>query len=195
MNAQAWTGKLVRLTLLDPEKDAETIVRWDHSSRYQLLANGTAPRLWSAAKVKEWLEKEPENQNGYFLMIRTLEDDRPIGTIGLEDIHWAFGEAWVGIGIGEEADWGKGYGTDAMNIILRFAFQELNLHRVSLNVFQFNERAIRSYEKLGFQTEGRVRQWMQRDGVRYDLIYMGILNHEWQALQEAAQETTTARVG
>jgi len=67
-----------------------------------------------------------------------------------------------------------------MNLILRFAFCELNLHRVNLNVFEYNPRAIHCYEKVGFKHEGRLRQCLNRDGRRWDLVYMGILRGEWQ---------------
>jgi len=67
-----------------------------------------------------------------------------------------------------------------MRILLRYAFEELNLHRLSLSVFEYNSRAIRSYEKAGFVIEGRARQFLNRDGLRYDMIFMGILRDEWK---------------
>ena len=115
----------------------------------------------------------------YWFAIRALEDDRLLGDADLSVINWGSRDAFVGIGIGEREFWGKGYGTDAMRLLLRYAFTELNLRRVSLNVFEFNERAIRSYEKVGFRLEGRERQVMQREGRRWDLIDMGILREEW----------------
>ena len=89
----------------------------------------------------------------------------------------------MGIGIGERQDWNNGYGTDAMQVILRYAFMELNLRRVTLNVFEYNPRAIRSYEKAGFRHEGRIRQYLNRDGQRWDILYMGILREEWMEQQ------------
>ncbi len=86
----------------------------------------------------------------------------------------------MGIGIGERDYWGRGYGTDAMQVLLRYAFDELNLHRVSLGVFEYNTRAIRAYEKAGFVVEGRGPQELHRDGRRWDMIFMGILREEWQ---------------
>ena len=83
--------------------------------------------------------------------IRTLDDDRIIGEIGLDGIRWTHGDCFVGIGLGEREFWGKGYGTDAMKIILRYAFTELNLRRVTLDVFEYNPRGVRSYEKVGFR--------------------------------------------
>ena len=94
-------------------------------------------------------------------------------------VDWGNRDAFVGIGIGEREFWGKGYGTDAMELILRYAFAELNLRRVSLTVFEFNQRAVRSYEKAGFRLEGRQRHGMQREGRRWDILFMGIMHEEW----------------
>ena len=101
--------------------------------------------------------------------------------MGLFGIEWHAGVAFVGIGIGETDYRGKGYGTDAMRLILRYAFEALHLRRVSLDVFEYNQRAYRSYIKAGFVEEGRARQYLHRDGRRWDLIYMGILREEWLA--------------
>jgi RimJ/RimL family protein N-acetyltransferase len=85
----------------------------------------------------------------------------------------------VGIGIGERDFWSKGYGTDTMKVCLRYAFLELGLQRVSLGVFEYNPRAVRSYEKAGFKLEGRTRYDAHREGKRYDSLWMGILREEW----------------
>jgi RimJ/RimL family protein N-acetyltransferase len=70
-----------------------------------------------------------------------------------------------------------------MRLVLRFAFGELNLNRLTLDVFEYNPRAIRSYESAGFKHEGRGRGWLKRDGRRWDMVYMGILRSEWEELQ------------
>ncbi len=136
----------------------------------------------SVKAEKEWIEKELAKDKPDFTMfiIRRLEDGRLIGEIGLDAPIWSHGDTYVGIGIGEKDCWGKGYGTDAMRLILKYAFSELNLFRVSLTVFEYNPRAIRSYEKAGFKFEGRMREFLFRDGKRYDLIFMGLLRSEWQ---------------
>ena len=74
-----------------------------------------------------------------------------------------------------------------MKLVLRYAFTELNLRRVTLNVFEYNPRAIRCYEKLGFQHEGRVRKYLNREGRRWDLMYMGIMKEEWLATTTSHQ--------
>jgi RimJ/RimL family protein N-acetyltransferase len=78
-----------------------------------------------------------------------------------------------------------------MQLILGYAFMELNLHRVSLDVFGYNLRAIRSYEKVGFKLEGRKREMLLREGKRWDLIYMGILRAEWLEQNLAATPAVT----
>ena len=177
-------GKLVRLAGIDPEEVSKSFAQWNRDSEYKRLLDSDPPRLHSPKAIKEWLEKHHDEDltNSYWFAIRALEDGRLLGDADLTVINWGGREAFVGIGIGEREFWGKGYGTDAMGLILRYAFTELNLRRVSLNVFEFNQRALRSYEKAGFQLEGRQRQFIQREGRRWDLVYMGILREEWLAL-------------
>lgn len=175
-----FTGKLVRLAGIDPEEVSQFFVQWNRDSEYKRLLDSDPPRLHSTKATKEWLEKElDKNIEMYWFAIRTLEDDRLLGDITLSVINWGSRDAFTGIGIGAREFWGKGYGTDAMKLILRYAFTELDLRRVSLNVFEFNKRAIRSYEKVGFRLEGRERKVMQREGRRWDIIDMGILHEEW----------------
>ena len=152
-------------------------------SEFVRLMDSDPARLLSVDKYKEWFEKDMVNEqknDELFFLIETLSENRPIGLIGLDGIRWTHGDAWVGIGLGERDYWGKGYGSDAMRILLRYAFSELNLHRLSLSVFEYNQRAIRSYQKVGFVDEGRARQFLNRDGQRYDLLFMGILRAEWE---------------
>jgi RimJ/RimL family protein N-acetyltransferase len=86
----------------------------------------------------------------------------------------------VGLSIGARENWGKGYGTEMMHLLLRYAFMEVNLRRVTLAVFEYNPRAIRTYEKAGFRHEGRVRGRLKRDGKRWDMLIMGVLREEWK---------------
>jgi RimJ/RimL family protein N-acetyltransferase len=190
MEMELFKGKLVRLSAEDPETIADHFSRWSRDSEYTRLLDSGATRQFSVKATKEWIEKELEKDPAdmFTFMIRTLEDDCLIGDIGLEEFHWMHGDAYVGIGLGDRDYWGKGYGTDAMKVILRYAFNELNLHRVSLSVFEYNPRAIRSYEKVGFIHEGRVRQYLHKEGRRWDLFFMGITKDEWLGTQSVLQE-------
>jgi RimJ/RimL family protein N-acetyltransferase len=177
-------GALVRLTAEEPQVLAEAISRWGSDSEYLRLLDSGPSNQFSAKKLTEWIQKDQEKDPPPFLSfgIRTLDTGRLVGFTGLDGDFFPHGEAFVGIGIGERDFWGKGYGTDAMKVILRFAFRELNLRRVALDTFEYNPRAIRSYEKAGFIHEGRALEFLWREGRRWDLIFMGILREEWLKL-------------
>lgn len=83
------------------------------------------------------------------------------------------------IDIGEKACWRRGYGEEAVSLMVNFAFKELNLHRIYLRVFSFNAPAIKLYEKVGFKHEGRMREAVFRDGKWHDVIMMGLLQKEY----------------
>jgi RimJ/RimL family protein N-acetyltransferase len=177
-------GQLVRLTSEDPDAYARVEARWQRDSEFVRLAGGDLG-LSSERKIREWAEKKAEKgpqPERYSFSVRTLADDRLIGFLGL-GVDLIHSEVWVGVGIGERADWNKGYGTDVMKICLRYAFLELGAQRVSLGLHEYNPRALRAYEKAGFQLEGRTRKDVQREGRRTDTLWMGILRQEWLAMQ------------
>jgi RimJ/RimL family protein N-acetyltransferase len=183
MMASIFQGELVRLAMDNPEPFARAFSRWGRDSEYIRLLDGGAGGMFSAKTIQGWIEKdlEKETTENFFFAIHALESDQLLGFVSLFGINWNHGDTWVGIGLGERAFWGKGYGTDAMRVILRYAFTELNLHRVTLGVFEYNPRAIRSYEKAGFTYEGRIRQQLFKDGAHWDVIQMGVLREEWLA--------------
>ncbi|GAA5345117.1 UDP-4-amino-4,6-dideoxy-N-acetyl-beta-L-altrosamine N-acetyltransferase [Planifilum fimeticola] len=113
----------------------------------------------------------------YFMIEK--QSEKPIGVISLINIDYKNRNAECIIDIGEKAAWGKGYGTEAMKLLLDYGFLEMNLHRISLRVFSFNSRAIKLYEKLGFQQEGRSREAIFRDGAWHDIIHMAILQRDY----------------
>lgn len=186
MGAVPLVGKLVRLAMPDCEEDARIMAGWSRDGEYMRLANGEPAMIYPSKHVNDWIH---ETEDKVHFMIRTLADDRLIGECDLSDFNWPVGNAWVGIGVGERDFWGQGYGTDAMRLLVRYGFEELGLRRISLTVFEYNVRARRSYEKIGFQLEGTARQAIQRAGKRWDMYYMGILRREWD---EDKQQVTTS---
>lgn len=110
-------------------------------------------------------------------VIETLEGV-PIGNIVLIGVDVAHRRAELGIAIGEKGDWGRGYGTDAIRVILRFAFEVLNLRRVELITDIDNERGIRAYEKCGFVREGVLRAKRLRYGEPLDMLIMSVLRED-----------------
>lgn len=107
------------------------------------------------------------------------ESQAPIGVTSLIQIDNKNRNAECILDIGEKEFWGKGYGTEALRMLLDYAFLELNLHRVSLCVFSFNTKAVKLYEKLGFQREGVLRQALFRAGEWHDILQMGMLQAEY----------------
>jgi RimJ/RimL family protein N-acetyltransferase len=176
-----FAGKLVRLSAYDPEELSKALPRWSRNSEYSRLLSSSLMPMTSPKSVNSFIEKEvlEFSPGSYYFSIRTLEDDKLIGDLALDVVDWSGRDAFVGLGIGETEYWGKGYGTDVMEVLLRFAFLEINLRRVTLTVFEYNPRAIRSYEKAGFRHEGRERKVLNREGQRYDILFMGILREEW----------------
>lgn len=176
-------GELVHLTAENPEVMAGSFYHWYQDTGWLRFLDTEPTRLFSEKKWKEWLEKDLEKSESerMFFAIRKLEADTLIGFIGLFELYKQHGDTLVAIALGEREYWGKGYGTDAMRVMLRYAFNELNLRRVGLIVFEYNPRAVRSYEKAGFTHEGRVRGTILREGKRWDFLYMGILKEEWLA--------------
>lgn len=175
------TGQVVRLAAIDAEPDSDAFARWDVDSEY-LRQLDSGPHLPNRAKkIKEGIEKEQsEDPNTMAFSVRTLSDNKLIGFVAFDGINWQHGDTFVAIGIGDPTYRGNGYGTDAMRVMLRYGFQELNLYRVQLNAFSYNERAIKSYLKVGFSIEGRQRGMLLRDGQRWDFVYMSVLREEWR---------------
>lgn len=178
-------GELVRLAAEEPEARAKMEARWQRDSEFVRLADADPVVMLSEKKLKELFEKQVEkgfDVRRYSFSVRTLVEDKFIGFLGLwvDPVH---SHAWVGIGIGEREHWGKGCGTDAMKLCLRYAFTELNVHRVSLGLHDYNPRALRSYQKAGFRLEGRSRGDVMREGKRRDSLWMGVLREEWLQMQ------------
>jgi diamine N-acetyltransferase len=172
-------GNRVRLRSIE-RTDIPTFVRWFNDPEVRQYLLMYAPM--SAAMEERWFETQLETKDGFFLAIEARIEDTwlHIGNAGLHRVDWKNRHATYGIVLGEKAYWGQGFGTDATHTVLRFAFDELNLHRVELEVYDFNPRAMRCYEKAGFRREGTRRQGLFRDGQYHDTHHMAILREEFR---------------
>jgi RimJ/RimL family protein N-acetyltransferase len=179
-------GELVRLTQVSRD-NLPAYKRWMRDYEVQRFLARTPTPITDEAE-EAWFESVAEDTGDYIFAIRTLDGDTLIGNCGLHNVEAKNRLAEFGIIIGEKDYWGRGYGTDAARVILRFAFDELNLHRVELDVYDFNPRAIRSYEKVGFVHEATRRDALFRDGAYHDVHKMGILQREWRALYGSQDE-------
>src|SRR5262245_34525446 len=129
---------------------------------------------------EEFIDRVTRSEHDLVLLIVLREGDRPVGATGLHQIDFRNRHAAFGIMLGEPSEWGKGHGTEATRLIVGHAFETMNLNRVWLQVFEYNERAIRCYERVGFQKEGVLRQDNYREGRYWDTFVMGILRSEWE---------------
>ncbi len=172
-------GDLVRFAAFDIEADAPTFAAWHDDPRYLRLSGEEAAKPMDTtearAVLEAWAKGWPEHVT---FAVRALADDRLLGLVRLYDITWMHGTAILGMSISNPDDWGKGYGRDALGLILRYGFDELGLHKVWLDTMGYNDRAIRMYERAGFRQEGRLRDHIQRDGRRFDVVLMGLLREE-----------------
>lgn len=130
----------------------------------------------SREDTERWYEKLVEHAHAWVIE----HEGRAIGEIRLDDLDLNDGRAMLAVGLNQPDLLDQGLGTEAIGLVLGHAFGSLGLHRVGLRVLEFNRRAIRAYEKTGFQVEGREREAALVDGERYDDVMMGVLGSEWQ---------------
>ena len=187
IQTQLYEGPDIRFGPIDHEKDPEVESRWTHDSEFMRLMETSPARPMSAAMIKkqyEKLEKQiEEDKNLYHFMIRLKSDDRLIGKAAVQRIEWANGNGFLRLGIGAAEDRRKGYGTQALRMLLRFAFAELNLFRVTAWVPEYNTGALALLHKFGFTQEVCRRKALERDSRRWDLYVFGLLNDEWRQVK------------
>ncbi|WKZ37273.1 MAG: GNAT family protein [Anaerolineales bacterium] len=184
IQTQLFEATDIRFGPIDHETHPEIESKWSHDTDFMRLMELKPVRPLSPAMVKkqyEAVEKEMEqDKNLFYFTIRAREDDRFIGKALVEWIDWANGNGFVRLGIGALEDRRKGYGSQALTMLLRYAFGELNLYRVTAVVAAYNEGAIRLFQKFGFMEEVRRRKALHRDGEFWDIVSFGLLNTEWR---------------
>ena len=173
-------GERVRLRGVRDD-DLPVLAKWEMDpGRMTTQSNWVVPPSEAAAKerIATWSANQKDDLG---FAIETL-DDLPVlvGNIGLWGARPKDRCATLGIGLGREYV-GRGYGTDAMRVIVGYGFREMGLHRIQLAVAPFNPAGIRAYQKAGFVQEGRHRESVLHDGRWYDEVLMSVLDHEWAA--------------
>ncbi len=184
-----FAGDLIVLTSIDHDKDAEVEAKWTHDPHYLRMVDMKPARPLSVAQVKKAYEKiekdAEESKNSFHFAIRAKQVEpgdpgRLVGFIRLEWIEWNHGTGWVKIGIGSPDDRRKGYGGQALDLTLRYAFAELNLYRLTAVVQEYNQPALGLFKKAAFVEEVCRRKALHRDGKTWDKIHLGILRQEWE---------------
>ena len=168
--------------LRTPERaDIPLFIGWLNDRRTARTLGIVAPL--STPMEETWFDAMTADQGKtrYNFTACLLEDDRPIGTVGLFDVDLMNGSAGLGIQVGTAGDRGRGYGTAMLQAMLWFGFGQLRLERIWLDVFDFNPSARRVYERVGFQHEGALRHAIFREGRFADVHRMAILADEWRS--------------
>jgi RimJ/RimL family protein N-acetyltransferase len=175
-----YSGKKVRLRRLQLEDVSKIMKHWND---YELRQYLPSPLPTTEEEMKEYIESENEaftKRSKFTFGIESLDDNKLVGIVNLTNISWMSRNGEVSTLVilsGEQR--GKGYGFDAMIVLLDIAFSVLDLHSVYLWVAGFNERAISFYRKIGFQDQGRLREMVYRNGERHDIVVMDILKPEF----------------
>lgn len=178
-----FTGKLVRLGPVERDY-LPHYVEWLNDWQVRRFLAPTLPHPYAIQDEEDWFNHQRNDQHSKIFAILTRAEGKVIGNCGLHQIDWSNRNAILGIFIGDKNYWGKGFGTDATKTLLGYAFKEAGLHRVELQVFAFNLRAIRVYDKCGFKLEGVRRQALYREGEWHDEHIMAILRDEWLPLNQ-----------
>lgn len=177
-------GKHIRLRAVERD-DLPRFVQWLNDP--EVIEGLTIHLPLSLEDENEWYEmmrKAPKEAQPLVIEIKPRNEWVPIGNCNLTNIDWRVRSAEFGIVIGEKSYWNQGYGTEALVLTLKHAFETLNLNRVALRVYEHNLRAQRAYEKAGLTTEGRLRQAHYHGGKYIDVLIMSILRSEWNAKRE-----------
>jgi len=174
-------GERVRLRAVE-RSDVEKFHVWINDPE---VTEGLALYLPMSMRDEEsWFEgiaHRPPQEKPLAIECRDGDGWKLIGNSGFFDLDHNAHSAEIGIMIGDKSYWNKGYGTEAMSLLLQHGFETLNLHRILLRVYVSNPRAIRSYEKAGFTHEGRLREAVYQHGRYGDVLMMSVLRPEWDA--------------
>lgn len=157
--------------------DAEKYVKWMNDFKVTDGINNSR-NVINLESEKKWIEENSKYGNYNFSIVKK-DNDELIGNCSFFDIDKMYGTATVGVFIGEEENRNKGYGTEALKLLIGYGFDYLNLNNIMLNVYSFNENAINCYNKVGFKELGRRRGAITIKNKRYDIIYMDIIRDEY----------------
>lgn len=138
----------------------------------------TTARPLNAPQLQDLLTDWNDGIENFVFAIRT--GGRLIGMVNLDGLDWPNGHAEVGIALTEPSERGRGLAAEALTLLIRYAFDELALHRIWARVIEDNQPSLHLFETLGFQREGRLRQHVRRRGIYRDMIVFGLLNESGQ---------------
>lgn len=181
-STQLFTAGAIRLDSLAPDQDAPVVAAWSHDLDYVRLTNQYPPRPLSSAQTArqlgEWEKERREKRSAFPFAIRGLHDDRLLGLARIRPIRWARQSAQIWLAIGAAEDRRKGYGSEALRLLVRYAFDELGLFQLTGHVAAYNAGGQALLRKHGFRLEVTRRAAIGWRGRRWDELYYGLTADE-----------------
>lgn len=188
--------KSERVTLRGMRRD-DLLRLWEFNNdpEVEIAGGGDPPIPQSLERLEAEFDENAKKggRDGTFFIIEA--DGRVIGQcalFGFDEFRGVARRCELGITIGDKEYWGKGYGREAIGLLVDYAFTQWNVQRVGLQVLATNERAIRAYSAVGFIEEGRLRRYMWSNGNYVDGVCMSVLREEWQERKNTEQEVQQA---
>jgi RimJ/RimL family protein N-acetyltransferase len=186
-------GQKVRLRAYTKDDLPKAREYLNHPEVAQMMRIGIPFPLRPEDEQKWYDSLDANGETHYGFAIESKNDGQYLGGCGVHGIDAKNHLATLGIFLGHEHI-GKGYGLDAMQVLVAFCFAEINLNKVKLFVFAFNRRGIACYRKVGFKVEGKLRQEVFRGGKYHDTLVMGLLRSEWEQKKRNHRTTTGGTV-
>lgn len=173
-----YLGELVRLRDYGKE-DLEMAKNFVNDPEVRQYVEPGIPYLYTLANEEKWYEAISARSDIYHFAIEDKKTGKYIGGCSVSEVDWKNSIVVVGIFIGEAEYRNKGYGTDTMKVLVRFIFEQMNINKIKLCAYSFNQRAIRCYEKVGFKVEGVLKEELFRNGKYHDIIQMSIFKKDY----------------
>jgi RimJ/RimL family protein N-acetyltransferase len=176
-----YSGKLVKLRAYK-EADIEKAVEFINDEEVKKLLDSNIPFPMTKWQEEEWVKSRKANTDfTYDFAIEDLKTGKYIGGCSINECNVKNRTCEIGIMIGDKEYWSKGYGSDALKLLIKFIFEEVNMNKIKLKVFSFNNRAIACYKKVGFKEEGILKKELYRSGKSYDVIPMAIFKDDFDS--------------
>ncbi|NLI91144.1 MAG: GNAT family N-acetyltransferase [Peptococcaceae bacterium] len=168
-------GKITTIRPLETD-DLDLLYEWYNDQEFSYWVSGNWP--YATLMRREEIERKMYEEDEHRYAV-TDHQGNLIGSVGFDEVNIPARSAKLYIGIGSKECWGKGYGTDALQVFIRFLFNQWNFHRLCAETWQENVRALSCYQKLGFIVEGNLREAYYIDGNYYDAVILGLLKRDF----------------
>lgn len=165
------------------QKHFAAVSKWRSNPEIGIYDQHGFLRPLNGERIDAWCERIMASTDSYTFVVKDEASGAYIGTCALMNVDLKNRLCELAIVIGEPDFWGKGYGKLIMAELCRLAFEQLNVRKLYLHVFGYNQRAIKMYERFGFQLEGTFKEELYRDGAYHDILRYGLFRRDYQTVK------------